>query len=154
MNLGCPTVCSFLPGLMGYVKRLAETVRQLGTMAGRPNLSQPNPGSMCRWDNLQFLVIILRSCIAATTRRTRTTPRRPTAGRRRSSRYCDDMSQGCQMAKFDPFLSCPHALNPGAIQGKEGNQILQRSGAEPQSFKPKGPNANNLEVWLSTIWQP
>ena len=35
---------------------------------------------------------------------------------------CSSYTHGCQMAKFDPFLSldCAPALHPGAIQGKEG----------------------------------
>ena len=46
--------------------------------------------------------------------------------------------QGCQMAKFDPFL--------GLCQGGgRGAQSKERKG----SFKPKGPKSYNLKIWLS-----
>ena len=50
------------------------------------------------------------------------------------------------MAKFDPFLTldCAGLEGGGGNPRKGRDQILQRCGAEPQSFKPKGPNANNL----------
>ena len=63
------------------------------------------------------------------------------------------MKTGCQMAKFDPFLSldCARVEGVGA-QSKERkglNFAAQRSGAIVlQPFKPEGPNAYNLKVWL------
>ena len=43
------------------------------------------------------------------------------------------LRQGCQMAKFDPFLSldCAGVEGEGRNPRKGRNQILQRSGAEP-----------------------
>ena len=59
-------------------------------------------------------------------------------------------SQGCQMAKFDPFFSldCDRVEGSGA-QSKErkgSNFAAQRSGAIVQ--KPEGPNTDNLKIWL------
>ena len=58
--------------------------------------------------------------------------------------------QGCQMAKFDPFLSldCARVEGVGA-QSKErkgSNFAALRSRAIVQ--KPEGPNAYNLKIWL------
>ena len=58
--------------------------------------------------------------------------------------------QGCQMEKFDPFLSfdCARAEGMGA-QSKErkgSNFAAQRSGAIAQ--KPGGPNTYDLKIWL------
>ena len=60
------------------------------------------------------------------------------------------LQHGCQMAKFDPFLSldCARVEGVGA-QSKErkgSNFAAQRSGAIVQ--KPKGPNTYNLNIWL------
>ena len=48
--------------------------------------------------------------------------------------------QGCQMAKFDPFLSldCARVEGVGCNPKKGRDQILQRSVAEPESRSPKG----------------
>ena len=59
-------------------------------------------------------------------------------------------SQGCQMAKFDPFFSldCAGVEGVGA-QSKErkgSNFAAQHSGAIVQ--KPEGPNTKNLKIWL------
>ena len=56
--------------------------------------------------------------------------------------------QGCQMAKFDPFLSldCAGVEGEGA-QSKErkgSNFAAQRSGAIVQ--KPEGPNTYDLKI--------
>ena len=59
--------------------------------------------------------------------------------------------QGCQMAKFDPFLSldCARVEGVGAQSGerKGSNFAAQRSGAIVK--KPEGPNAYNLKILLS-----
>ena len=49
-------------------------------------------------------------------------------------------SQGCQMAKFDPFLSldCARVEEWGCDPRKGRDQILQRSVAGPKSRSPKG----------------
>ena len=58
--------------------------------------------------------------------------------------------QGCQMAKFDPFLSldCARVEGVGAqSKGRKGsNFAAQRSGAIVQ--KPEGPNTYDLKIWL------
>ena len=60
-------------------------------------------------------------------------------------------AQGCQMAKFDPFLSLDCVRVEGGVgaQSKErkgSNFAAQRSGAIVQ--KPKGPNTYDLKNWL------
>ena len=60
------------------------------------------------------------------------------------------VNQGCQMAKFDPFLSLDCAMVEGVgAQSKErkgSNFAAQRSGAIVQ--KPEGPNTYDLKIWL------
>ena len=60
------------------------------------------------------------------------------------------MSQGCQMAKFDPFLSldCARVEGVGAQskERKRSNFAAQRSGATVH--KPEGPNTYDLKIWL------
>ena len=56
--------------------------------------------------------------------------------------------QCCQMANFYPFLTLDFAGLEGRVRNpriKRG-QILQRSIAEPYSFKPEGPNTYNLKI--------
>ena len=58
------------------------------------------------------------------------------------------LGQGCQMPKFNPFLS----LDCARVEGRD--QILQRSIAEPYSFKPEGPNTyrdrlKSMQILLS-----
>ena len=55
--------------------------------------------------------------------------------------------QGCQMAKFDPFLSldcAPHTLHPGAIQGKERITFCHlatlATGASSYNYYPAEPH--------------
>ena len=60
------------------------------------------------------------------------------------------VSQGCQMAKFDPFLSlyCAGVEGVGA-QSKErkgSNFAAQRSGGIVQN--PEGPNTYDVKLWL------
>ena len=61
-----------------------------------------------------------------------------------------EVSQGCQMEKFDPFLSLDCARVEGVgVQSKErkgSNFAKQRSGAIVQ--KPEGPNTYDLKIWL------
>ena len=80
-------------------------------------------------------------------------PASPRAGARsRPARRCviGSFPQGCQMAKFDPFLSLDCAWVEGVgAQSKErkgSNFAAQRSGAIVQ--KPEGPNTYNLKIWL------
>ena len=66
------------------------------------------------------------------------------------------LSQGCQIAKFDPFLSldCARVEGVGA-QSKErkgSNFAAQRSGAIVQ--KPEGPNSYDSKNPAIDIWQP
>ena len=73
-----------------------------------------------------------------------------------SSSISSSLAQGCQMAKFDPFLSsdCARVEGVGA-QSKErkgSNFVAQRSGAAVQ--KPKGPNTYNSKNPAIAIWQP
>ena len=60
------------------------------------------------------------------------------------------LQHGCQMAKFDPFLSldCARVEGVGA-QSKErkgSNFAAQRSGAIVK--EPEGPSTYNLKIWL------
>ena len=60
-------------------------------------------------------------------------------------------TQGCQMARFDPFLSldCARLVGGRGRNSRKGRgQILQHSVAEAYSFKPEEPNAYELNIWL------
>ena len=57
--------------------------------------------------------------------------------------------QGCQMAKFDPFISLNCARVEGGGTRKGRDQILKHSVAEPWSLQPEGLNSCNLNIWLS-----
>ena len=59
------------------------------------------------------------------------------------------------MAQFDPFLSldCASVEGGGCNQRKGRDQILQRSVAEPKSFKSEGPNTYNSKNPAIAIWQ-
>ena len=66
------------------------------------------------------------------------------------------LCHGCQMAKFDPFLSldCARVEGVGA-QSKEmkgSNFAAQRSGAIVQ--KPEGPNTYDSKNLAIAIWKP
>ena len=68
--------------------------------------------------------------------------------------------QCCQMVKFDLFLSLDCARVEWRVWGRNSrkgrDQILQRSIAEPQSFKPQGPNVYDLKIWqpwLAVLFQ-
>ena len=59
-----------------------------------------------------------------------------------------DLHQGCQMAKFHPFLGLHQGGGRGgAIQGKEGIKFaVYHSGAIVQ--KPRGPKTYDIKIWL------
>ena len=70
---------------------------------------------------------------------------------------CDGCARhGCQMAKFDPFLSldCARVEGMGAQskESKGSNFAAQRSGAIVQ--KPEGPNTFDSKNSAIAIWQP
>ena len=53
-------------------------------------------------------------------------------------------------SKIDPFLSLDCVRMEGGVrnQRKGRDQILQRSIAEPKSFKSEGSNTYKLKIWL------
>ena len=121
--------------------RLREGTRTEAETGGQPRASSPSPCCASLRNYAPFYSPLFPNC---------------REGREREALETDPSSpHGCQMAKFDPFLSldCARVESVG-VQSKErkgSNFAAQRSGAIVQ--KPQGPNAYDLKNPAIAIWQ-